>query len=222
MTIRPCAEFRTDIPSDIVENEHDIVQFGGKAVALAVGEMLAALGYTVEEPSYEGEHGWDLRVKKGDFCLWLEFTEIEEMILQTEDLTPIWKRKVQVYHDALLDLSAALARDPRFHDVFWYSQADLLSGRGGSESPVGPEPARAPPPATDSEVAGEGPGPANSRPAYVQARTPGCFRFLIAVLVLWFVLYVMFGRPHDGSTAPAAGDSGSAAATSASSPGASR
>ncbi len=222
MTIRPCAEFRTDIPTDRVENEHDIVQKGGKAVADAIGEMLTRFGFAVTVPPYEGDRGWEVILDKEAFSLWIEVTEIEDWILQTEDLTPIWKRKAQVYQDALLELSAALARDPRFHDVLWYSQADLLSGRGGSPSPVGPEPARAPPRAADIEVADDGPGPANSSPAYVQAQTPGCFRVLIAVLVIWFVLYVIFGRPYGASSGPTAANSGSAAATSASSTGASR
>ena len=214
MSIRPCAEFRTDIPSDMVEDEHDIVQFGGRAVAMAVGEMFAGLGYKVEEPSYEGEHGWDLRVQRGDFCLWLEFTEIEEMILQTKDVTPRSKRSAKAYGDALIELNEALSSDPRFHDVLWYSQVALTSGQGGSSSPVGPddEPARpaagrrGPETTGPMSVSGDGGGEPAKAP-----RIPVWVYLLLAFIAASLALSKMIGRhPY-----PTPAQTGGAAATAA-------
>ena len=47
MSLRPEAEFRTELPFDVVEDEADIVEFPGRSETEAIGAMLSALGYDV-------------------------------------------------------------------------------------------------------------------------------------------------------------------------------
>lgn len=139
MKVLPWAEFTSDLPEDHIEKGPYIVQFGGKSVAAAIGKMLERLGCVVSPPIYAHEHGWELDVQAGRRRMWGQVTLIEGYIFVFEDTSLIDKmlgRHNKVYLDTLMSLSEALAQDSRFHDVQWYSGADLLTGKPGAKAPV--------------------------------------------------------------------------------------
>lgn len=71
--------------------------------------------------------------------MWGQVTLIDGHIFVFEDTSLIDKmlgRHNKIYLDTLMNLSEALARDRRFHDVQWYSGGDLLSGKPGAKAPV--------------------------------------------------------------------------------------
>ena len=139
MKVLPWAEFRSDLPDDQIEDDEDIIQFGGKSVITAIGEMLTRCGCEVSEPIYADEHGWELDVKAGRRNLWCQVTLIENYLLhfdQNSWFANTFGRYRPEYIDVLTRLAAELQSDPRFHDVQWYSGAELHSGEPGSTTPV--------------------------------------------------------------------------------------
>jgi hypothetical protein len=69
ISVKPLAQFRADFPSDVVEDDGRIVQFGGGNVAEAITQILSRLGCRVAAPIYAGEHGWELDINLGEIQL---------------------------------------------------------------------------------------------------------------------------------------------------------
>jgi len=134
IVVRPWAEFDADFPSDQIEDEHDIVQFGGKNVAEAICGLLAGFGCIVEEPEYAGEHGWECLLSYNGRSLWFQISGVGEYLFLCQ---PTWGgRRDPRYIDALLKLNDALRQDGRFHKLGWFRSEDVLSGKAGADSPV--------------------------------------------------------------------------------------
>jgi hypothetical protein len=139
MKVRHWAEFTSDLPEDHIEDDEEIIQYGGKSVAEAIGGMLKDLGCEVDPPVYAHEHGWEIDARCGKRRLWGQVTLIEGYIFAFEDTSWIAKllsRPHPVYLDVLTRLADALAADKRFHNVGWYFDSDLLSGEPGAARPV--------------------------------------------------------------------------------------
>ncbi len=140
MTVKPWAEFTSDLPDDVIETEDgsDFVQYGGKSVAAAIGEILTRLGGVVSEPIYAHEHGWELDAVFGKRRLWAQITLIEGWLFVLQDTSFLAKLMGHhpVYLDVLKRLADELARDPRFHNVRWYSSNQVLTDLPGDEKPV--------------------------------------------------------------------------------------
>jgi hypothetical protein len=137
--VRPCAEFSSTLPDDTVEDEQDIVQFGGQNVAVAIGEMLARAGYAVDPPAYAGDHGWDFEVRAGRHRFWCQITLIDECLLifdRTSWTEKVLRRYPASYLDALRQLDRALRADTRFSKVRWHTHDELRSDHPGASSPV--------------------------------------------------------------------------------------
>ena len=142
MRIKPWAEFTSDLPDDHIENEAgtDILQFGGKSVIAAIGEMLQRLGCEAGPPIYAYELVWELNATVGGRRLWCQVTLIEGYVMGLLDrsrFAGLFGRHHPVYLDILGGLSEQLARDPRFHDVSWFTSDEVTSGIDGAGSPVG-------------------------------------------------------------------------------------
>ena len=139
MKVKAWAEFTADLPDDQIEDDSEIVQFGGKSVAEAISEILKGLGCTVDPPRYADEHGWELDIKAGKRRLWCQVTLIDKYLIVVEDLS-LFSKMLGRYHPTYLDvltrLSRELAGDPRFHDVLWYSSNQVMSGVPGAKEPV--------------------------------------------------------------------------------------
>ena len=139
MIIRQWAEFTSDLPDDFIEDEHDIIQYGGKSVAAAIGEHLRALGCEVSEPIYADEHGWELDIVAGKRKLWCQVTQIEKWLITFEQapvLFDFFKKIRPEYLDMLSRLADALAADPRFHDVRWFAPDEVHTEAPGAERPI--------------------------------------------------------------------------------------
>ena len=122
MSVRPEAEFRTDLPLDGVEDETDFVEFPGRNVTEVVGAMLASLGYDVSPPIHAGEHGWELDVRANGRRFWLQITRMDERDcnLITEDMTwRIWRLQPS-FEEFLTQLDKALREDGRFSQIAWF------------------------------------------------------------------------------------------------------
>ena len=139
MRVLPWAEFRSDLPEDHIEDGAIIIQFGGKSVIAAIGEMLTRFGCEVSEPIYAYHRGWELNVGAGRHRLWCQVTLIEGYIFILQQISWFARnfgRYPQEYIDVLKRLNTELQGDPRFHDVQWYTSSEVLSGNPGSTTPV--------------------------------------------------------------------------------------
>ena len=142
MKIKPWAEFTSDLPDDQIEDEtgSQIIQFGGKSVIAAIGEMLERLGCEADPPIYADEHGWELNATVGGRRLWCQVTLIGGYVMGLLDRSAfagLFGRHHPAYLAVLRGLNEHLARDSRFHDVSWFTSDDVTSGIEGARSPVG-------------------------------------------------------------------------------------
>jgi hypothetical protein len=140
MILRTSAQFHADFPDDTIENEHDIVQFGGRNVAEAIGEILKGFGYGVEPPEYAGEHGWEFSIKAGKRRIWFQITMGDPaFLLMTQD-TGIFSRgrpeNRRLLAEILTRLHDALASDSRFDRIFWYHDDELAFHELGNGAPA--------------------------------------------------------------------------------------
>jgi hypothetical protein len=123
MTLLSCAGFIAEFPDDTVEAQGHIEVFGGRNVAVALGEMLKGLGSDkISDPIYEGENGWVFNFdygRRGSFlcqitslhpAFWLL---LEKSRSSEEAYAEIWRK-----------LAGALEHDPRFRCVIWRSKKD--------------------------------------------------------------------------------------------------
>jgi hypothetical protein len=139
MIIRPCAEFTSDLPEDVIESETDFIETGGRSVTEAIAGLLKDFGCTVDPPEYAGDHGWELYFRWRGRRVWAQITLIDGYIFMTEDLS--WfskhlKRNKLIYADALTRLAEALHADPRFHNIHWCFADELTCHKPGMAMPV--------------------------------------------------------------------------------------
>lgn len=139
MKIRPCAEFRADFPDDMIEEDGEIVQFGGRGVAEAIAALLQALGYDVSTPEHQHEHGWDFEVKTQGRRIWIQISELDDVFVLTSECHAGFfprRKDADVYAEVLTRLNAGLADDQRFSNIRWQFLRDVLSGVAGENTPV--------------------------------------------------------------------------------------
>lgn len=140
MKIRPWAKFASDLPDDHIEDGSRIIQFGGKSVASAIGNVLRDLSFTADEPAYADENGWEVYVLAGKQRrrLWCQVTFVADHYLlffgQNSWIADLFGTNHPVYIDALSRLAASLADDPRFQEVRWYG--DIHTSGPSSPTPV--------------------------------------------------------------------------------------
>jgi len=136
--IRPNAEFRADFPSDLIEDEHGIVQFGGHAIAETIAGMLRRLGYEVMTPLYAGEHGWEFDARIDDRRYWLQVTDFDGSngLLMTKDMVwNFWPFRSR-HGEFLLQLDFELRQDGRFIQISWLPKDWWRNDAAGADSPV--------------------------------------------------------------------------------------
>lgn len=139
MRIRPCAAFSADFPDDMIEEDGEIVQFGGRGVAEAVAVMLQHLGYDVSPPEHQHEHGWDFEIKVKTDRVWMQISDLGDFILITRYFPGFGlfkKNSDDIYPEMLTRLNGALAGDPRFSNIRWQFHSDVDSGTPGARDPV--------------------------------------------------------------------------------------
>jgi len=137
--------FTADFPDDCVEDNGEIVRFGGRNVAEAVRELLRGLGCDVDQPRYAGERGWEFGARRSGRRFWCQVTSFHpQFLLYFEDDPPV--QAPEGHHGLAEAFDATLRRDGRFHDLLWYSEGFVPGvdpGGVGNESPFAPTGARA-------------------------------------------------------------------------------
>ena len=135
VTVRRHARFRTDFPEDHVwnENETDVVQTGGKAVAEAIIDILKSFGCIVHELEDNVGHCWDCYFSYEGLGLWFHVVDVDGCIFDLQE--PHRARPDYLLHlHVLLKLNEQIRRDERFHELRWYE--DERPGREGFDVPV--------------------------------------------------------------------------------------
>jgi hypothetical protein len=125
MSVPAWAGFVAYIPDDEVATGEDIAVFGGRNVAVAVGEIFASLGCSyVSDPNYSGEVGWDFRFRRGErhsfWCRVQSFHPIYWLLLEG----PGRKRDEPTHLELWQQFAAALEQDSRFDQILWRSSKD--------------------------------------------------------------------------------------------------
>lgn len=138
MKIRGFAEIVADFPDDTVEEDDEIVLFGGRNMAEAIGEMLTKLNYEVSPPVHRFEYGWDFEVTSEGKRVWMQVSYLgdRDYVLSTDFIPKfgLFVSKKQIYAEMLNRLNQALAADPRFESVGWIYRRDI------SDAPPAPNP----------------------------------------------------------------------------------
>ena len=123
MTVKPWAGFIADFPDDTVEEGGDITLFGGRNVAVGVGEILIQLGCRVSAPEYAELNGWDFDLYYRDRRFWCQVSSFHPAyLLLFKD--PAFtrgtrKRNYAAYAELAEKLAATLEEDGRFYHVEW-------------------------------------------------------------------------------------------------------
>jgi hypothetical protein len=141
--LRPCATFQADFPDDQIEEDGQIIRFGGQGVTQAIASIMTHAGYSVSSPlEYRGEMGWafDVDANPGSIEILVSpQTERDYILIST------WK-SARARHAAILTtLNVGLAQDTRFISVRWFLNNEIGSRFPGAETPVSdeaPRPAR--------------------------------------------------------------------------------
>jgi hypothetical protein len=193
MRVKPWVTFKTDLPDDQVEDGHNnIVLFGGRNVAAAIGEVFTRLGCNVADPENAGENGWEFALtyqQSHRFWCQVNSTSYPVFRLLFEDMSfrPGAAPNAAAYAEIAVKLAAALRSDPQFHDVTWWSAKE---GPPEDEIDLGEakKQAREDPSSPISAAAKEG-----GRPAW------GCLAFaLFTILSGALSLFLFFtGRSRD-------------------------
>lgn len=127
-----------EFPDDTIEEDGEIVQFGGRNAAEAIGEMLIRLGYAVSPPIHRYEYGWDFDVTHEGKRVWMKVSYLgaRDYVLSTEFIPKfsLFGGKMQFYAEMLDRLSKELVSDPRFEEVGWVYRRDI------SKAPPTPSP----------------------------------------------------------------------------------
>ena len=141
ITVRRWVRFETTLPDDHIEDEKDIVQFGGKTVAEEIAKIISRLGWAPDDVEYGGEHGWWFTVNVGGHFNYCQVTLIGDFFLLM-DGKPFFgwlrKRPNLPYFDLLTKFAEELERDPRFSKVTWHTDDTVELGKNGATRPIGP------------------------------------------------------------------------------------
>jgi hypothetical protein len=142
MTVMPLAVFTADFPDDQVEDARDIVLFGGRNVAAAIGQRLSEAGCEVSGLLYEGLNGWSFVAKVKGQAFRCQTTSFHpRYFLDLDD--PSRNRRIaeKLFAEFWQVVDTALRTDSRLHDLRWYRREDApdpWEGVSGSEESLDP------------------------------------------------------------------------------------
>jgi hypothetical protein len=125
MRVKPWITFKTDLPDDQVEDGQEISIYGGRNVAVAVGEIFIKLGCKVEEPYSIEEQGWEFilsyRGHNNFSCRVCSFHPAFRVLFEEGSFLPKFARYRAAHAELAQSLAAALEEDPRFREVSWWT-----------------------------------------------------------------------------------------------------
>ena len=121
MSVPTWAGFVAYFPDDEVATGHEIAVYGGRNVAIAVGEVFAGLGCShVSDPRYGGDVGWDFGFRCDRHSFWCRvqsFHPIYWLLLEG----PSGRRGASAHQELWRKFADALEQDPRFDQILWRS-----------------------------------------------------------------------------------------------------
>jgi len=125
MTVTPLAVFRADFPDDHVEDARDIVLFGGRNVAGAIGQRLSEAGCEVSGLLYEGLNGWTFVAKFQSQVFSCQTTSFHpKYFLDLKDPSRSRPIAQRIFAEFWQVVDTALRTDSRVHDLRWYRRED--------------------------------------------------------------------------------------------------
>ena len=135
VTGRRYATFRADFPDDHIWNddETDVIQTSGKAVAEALAEILSGFGCLIHELEDNVGHCWECYFSYEGLGLWFHVVGSDDCIFVLDE-PPRARLDYAVHLHVLLKLNEEMRRDGRFHDLRWYEDERL--GRQAFDCPV--------------------------------------------------------------------------------------
>jgi hypothetical protein len=142
MTVTPLAVFTADFPDDHVEDARDIVLYGGRNVAGAVGQWLSDAGCEVSGLLYEGLNGWTFVAKFEGQVFSCQTTSFHpKYFLSLKDPSRSRPSAQKVFPEFWQVVDTALRTDNRVHDLRWYRREDApdpWEGVSGPEESLDP------------------------------------------------------------------------------------
>lgn len=144
MNVRPWARFDSTLEVDFVEDDDgNVLQYPGRIVSRAIGDVLKGLGCQVYAPDCAGDLGWEFTFQsgRGDLFCTVSFRD-ERWLLHCRCTPTILLGASRTSKRALVDilprLNVALQADPRFSNLRWYTGDELHSGFAGAMEPIEP------------------------------------------------------------------------------------
>jgi hypothetical protein len=135
------AELSSNFPDDQIEENGEIVRFGGLVACAAITETLVEMGFKVEDPDYLEVRGWELYPTKGKLRLWMRICNVEEGLyllgVGKLGMFQTRRRRRKFVEEVLVPFNEALRKNPQFGRIAWINPADFGEG-GGAYSPADP------------------------------------------------------------------------------------
>jgi hypothetical protein len=123
MSVPPWAGFVADFPEDEVATRDKIEVYGGRNLAVALGQMFTSLGCTkVSEPWSAGEVGWEFDFDYrglGFWCRVQSFHPIFWLLLESPSSNSERRSYPGAHFELWQKFASALEQDPRFDQIFW-------------------------------------------------------------------------------------------------------
>jgi hypothetical protein len=135
------AQLSSNLPNDQIEEDGEIIRFGGQGACAAITETLVSMGFEVERPIEAGLNGWELYPKKGKLKLWLQITDFDQgnYLLGVRELKLFNsdRRRRRFASEVLVPFNEELRKNDKFSSVAWIDPNNVLEG-GGAYSPTDP------------------------------------------------------------------------------------
>jgi len=118
------AAFSADFPDDWMEEGDEIIEFPGRLLITAIAELLRAKGYSVSDPMFQMEKGWDLVVDHEKASVWMNVTSFDErrFVLQHASRSRFVTLHRELYAEVMQALNEGLREDERFGEVLWFDK----------------------------------------------------------------------------------------------------
>jgi hypothetical protein len=124
MSVPPWAGLVANFPDDQVATADEILVYGGRNVAIALGELLAGLGCTnVAAPWDVSDVGWEFdfnyKGRHSFLCRVQSFHPIFWLLFEDHSSRGDRRRSPDAHFELWQKFTSALEQDPRFDQILW-------------------------------------------------------------------------------------------------------
>ena len=122
------AQLWSNLPDDSIDENGDVVQFGGQGVCRAIAEVLESMGFQVEGPENAGLNGWELYSVRPKLKVWMQISDLggNRFLLAVGE----WnffrtaRRRQWFLQEFLVPFNEKLQRSQAFSKVGWIDPSD--------------------------------------------------------------------------------------------------